>query len=329
MGIKEFAGKVIEDKRTLALIIVLAILWRTYISLDGEIAFWESMCSGIALILLGWILFAYFFDRSVKLKGWIISNRVYQGFGVCLFVTNIFVLLYYVMRWYKLSLVETYLPLDFVFRDVRYVALVVFYCAVIWSAGHLKKMHEDYTALSERRTLLHIVSPLLFPRGKKLKEMSVRELLGSVIMDERTLIVIIGLTFLWRIVISLDKQIALWESMGSGIALFIMGWLFLAYIYAMPEKVRGWSELVRVYHGLSTGVIAINIYVIVYYAMRWYGLTGLGGVTEAYVPLDFVFRDISYFTLVIFYCAAIALSKYLKRAYDGHSLLSAEVSKAR
>jgi hypothetical protein len=329
MGIKEFAGKVIEDKRTLALIIVLAILWRTYISLDGEIAFWESMCSGIALILLGWILFAYFFDMSVKLKGWIISNRVYQGFGVCLFAINIFVLVYYGLRWYRLSLVETYLQLDFIFRDVRYVALVVFYCAVIWSTGYLRKMHEDYTALSEKRTLLHIVSPLLFPRVKKLKEMSVRELLGSVIMDERTLIVIIALTFLWRIFITLDKQIALWESACSGVAVIIMGWLFLAYISVMSGKVRSWSELTKVYHGISTGVIAINLYVIVYYAMRWYGLAGLGGVTEAYVPFDFIFRDISYFTLVIFYCASIALSKYLKRAYDGYSLLSAEVSKAK
>ncbi|MEA2075086.1 MAG: hypothetical protein U9O85_05070 [Euryarchaeota archaeon] len=328
MGIKEFAGKVLEDKRTLALIIVLAILWRTYISLDGEIAFWESLCSGIALILLGWLLFAYFFDMSVKLKGWIISNRVYQGFGVCLCAINIFVLVYYGLRWYRLSFVETYPPLDFIFRDVRYVALVVFYCAVIWSAGYLKKMHEDYTALSERRTLLHIVSPLLFPGVKKLKEMSVRELLGSVIMDERTLIVIIGLTFLWRIFITLDRQIALWESACSGVAVIIMGWLFLAYICVMPGKVRGWPGLVRVYHGISTAVIAINIYVFVYYAMRWYGLAGIGGVTEAYVPLDFVFADISYFALVIFYCASIALSKYLKRAHDGYSLLSAEVSKA-
>jgi hypothetical protein len=329
MGIKDFAGKVIEDKRTLALIMVLTILWRTYISLDGEIAFWESMCSGIALIILGWLLFAYFYGKAAKLKGWVISNRVYLGFTVCLFVINIFVLIYYGIRWYGLLLVETYPPLDFIFRDVRYVALVAFYCAVIWSAGYLKKMHEDYTALSEKRTLLHIVSPLLFPRVKKLKEMSMRELLGSVILDERTLIVIIALTFLWRIFITLDRQIALWESACSGVALFIMGWLFFAYIFVMPGKVRGWSELTKVYHGISTGVIAINIYVIVYYAMRWYGLAGLEGVTEAYVPLDFVFRDISYFTLVIFYCAAIALSKYLKRAYDGYSLLSAEVSKAK
>jgi len=329
MGIKEFAGKVVEDKRTLALIIVLAILWRTYISLDGKIAPWESMRSGIALILLGWLLFAYFFDMSVKLKGWIISNRVYQGFGVCLFVINVFVLIYYGMRWYKLLHVETYPSLDFLFRDVRYVALVVFYCAVIWSAGYLKKMHEDYTALSERKTLLHIVSPLLFPRVKKLKEMSVRELLGSVIMDERTLIVIIGLTFLWRIFITLDKQLALWESACSGVAVIIMGWLFLAYICAMPSRVRGWPGLVRVYHGISTAVIAINIYVIVYYAMMWYMLAGIGGIITVYSPLEFVFRDISYFALVIFYCASIALSKYLKRAHDGYSLLSAEVPKAK
>ena len=329
MGIKEFAGSVIEDKRTLAVIIVLTILWRAYISLGGEIATWESMCSGIALILLGWILFAYFYDRSAKLKGWIISNRVYQGFTVCLFVINVFVLIYYGLRWYRLLHVETYLPLDILLRDVRYVALVVFYCAVIWSAGYLKKMHGDYTSLSEKRTLMHIVSPLLFPRGKKLKEMNMRELLGTVIMDERTLIVIIALTFLWRTTISIGGGIAFWACVCSGVAVFIMGWLFLAYISSMPKEVRNWPELVKVYHGISTGIIAINFYVIVYYAMKWYGLAGIGGVTEAYVPLDFVFADISYFALVIFYCASIALSKYLKRAHEGYSLLSTEVSKAK
>lgn len=329
MGIKEFAGRVIEDKRTLVLIIVLTILWRAYISMNKEIAFWESLCSGIALIILGWILFAYFYDMSLKLKGWIISNRVYQGFTVCLFVINIYVLIYYGTRWYGLLHAETLLPLDFVLRDVRYVALVVFYCAVIWSAGYLKKMHEDYTALSEKGTLLHIVSPFLFPKVKKLKEMSVKELLGTVIMDERTLIVIIGLTFLWRMVISADRQIAPWESVGSGVALFIMGWLFLAYIWSMPEKVKDWSELVKVYHGISAGIIGINIYVIIYYAMDWYRLMVIGGVTRAYVPFEFVFGDISYFAWVIFYCASIALSKHLKRAHDGYSLLSTEVSKAR
>ncbi|MHC1599676.1 MAG: hypothetical protein ACXQS5_02490, partial [Candidatus Methanospirareceae archaeon] len=71
------------------------------------------------------------------------------------------------------------------------------------------------------------------------------------------------------------------------------------------------------------------IYVIVYYAMMWYMLAGIGGIITVYVPLEFVFRDISYFALVIFYCASIALSKYLKRAHDGYSLLSAEISKAK
>jgi len=34
------------------------------------------------------------------------------------------------------------------------------------------------------------------------------------------------------------------------------------------------------------------------------------------VPLDFVFRDIRYFVLVIFYCTSIVLSKYLERASE-------------
>lgn len=327
MGIKGSFEKVILDGRTLIAILLVAILWRTFISLDGEIALWESMCSGIALIIFGWVLFAYLYSMPREVIGWIISKYIYQGITVCLVTINIYALIYYGLRWHELLTVEAYPPLDLLFRDIRYIALVVFYCAVIWSAKYVKKVHEVYISRFKEKTLIKLISPYLYPRVKKLSEMSVSELIGTVITDERTLIVIIGLTFLWRTFISFDFKIALWESMCSGIALFIMGWLLFAYIYSQSRKQRDWLDLVKVYHSIALGVLAINLYALVYYGMRWYSLAVLG--EEAFVPLDFLFRDASYFALVIFYCASIVLSKFLKRAYEEYTLLSAEVSRAR
>jgi len=320
MGVKDSSEKGLSGGQLALGILLVAILWRAVISLDGEISFWESLCSGLALILLGWVLFAYAYRCSRELKGWIISNYIYQGIAVCLVTINIYVLIYYGMRWRELLRVEAYPPLDFISRDIRYIALVVFYCAVIWSTGHLKKMHEDYISRSKEKAVLHIISPFLYPRGKKLSEMSMRELMGTVITDERTLTVILGLTFLWRTFISFDFNIALWESMCSGIALFIMGWLFFAYIYSLSKKQKDWLDLVKVYHSTALGVLAINVYALVYYGMRWYSFAVSG--EEVFVPLVFLFRDANYFALVIFYCASIVLSKFLKRAYEEYTLLS-------
>jgi Ca2+/Na+ antiporter len=330
MGVKDSSEKGVSSSEKgvsggqLALgILLVAILWRAVISLDGEISFWESLCSGLALILLGWVLFAYAYRRSRELKGWIISNYIYQGIAVCLVIINVYTLVYYGMRWYKLLTVEAYLPWDFIFRDVRYFALVVFYCSVIWSEKYVTKMHEEYLSRSKGKTVLHLISPYLHPRGKgkKLREMDLEDLVSTVITDERTLVVLIGLTFLWRIFISLDYKIALWESLGSGVALILLGWLVFAYIYSQSRKQRGWLDLVKVYRGTALGVLAMNLYALAYYGMRWYRLAFL---EEAFVPWDFLFRDVRYFALVMFYCAAIVLSQFLKRAYEEYTLLSTE-----
>jgi hypothetical protein len=325
MGIKESLERIMNG-RTAIVIILVAILWRTVISLDGKIVLWESVCSGTALIILGWVLFAYMYHMSGELKGWLISNYIYLGVVMTLLIINIYALVYYAMRWLRLLSVEAYLPLDFIFRDVRYIALVVFYCSIIWSTGYLKKMHEGYISRSKEKSLLHLISPFIYPRVKKLREMGYKELIGALLTDERTLLVIVGLTFLWRMYISFDYKIVLWESASSGIALMILGWLLFAYLYSLTRKQRDWLDLIKVYHSVALGVVAINMYVIVYYVMRWYRLAGLGGVAEALVPIDFLFRDIRYFALVMFYCASIVLSKFLRRAYEEHRLLSTEVS---
>ncbi|RZN37376.1 MAG: hypothetical protein EFT35_06275 [Methanophagales archaeon ANME-1-THS] len=326
MGIKETVEKVILNGKTAIAILLVAIVWRIFISLDGDIALWESLLSGTPLIILGWILFAYLYHLSKELKGWLISNYIYLGFAVCVLIINFYALIYYALRWYKLLSVEAYLPYDFMFRGVRYIALVMFYCSIIWSTGHLKRMHEEYVARSKEKSLLHIISPYIYTRVKKLREMGYKELIGALLTDERTLLVIVGLTFLWRMYISLDYKIALWESASSGIALMILGWLFFAYVVSLIRKEVDWSDLVKVYRNAALGVFAINIYVLLYYGMRWYTLAGLG-ISEALVPIDFLFRDLQYFALVMFYCASIVLSKFLKRSYEEHKLLFAEVSR--
>ncbi|MEA2075094.1 MAG: hypothetical protein U9O85_05110, partial [Euryarchaeota archaeon] len=149
MDVKEFLEKLIMDRRTLAVIIVAAILWRTAISLDKEIAPWESICSGVALIILGWALFVYVYSLSRKETSWIISNKMAQGIAISLIALNVYVLIYYGMRWYRLLHTEAYLPYDFLLRDVRYVMLVLAYCGIIWAIGHLKKMHDNYVLITE------------------------------------------------------------------------------------------------------------------------------------------------------------------------------------
>jgi cytochrome c oxidase subunit IV len=70
--------------------------------------------------------------------------------------------------------------------------------------------------------------------------------------------------------------------------------------------------MVKIYHGIAVALLAINLYVLVYYGMRWYRLLLVG--EEILPPLDFVFRDIRYFVFVIFYATALALSKWLEKA---------------
>lgn len=175
--------------------------------------------------------------------------------------------------------------------------------------------------------------------------MSVKESFGKAIMDKRTLIVFVMIAILWRAGISLDGEIALWESICSGIALFVMGWTLVAYIYLMSRDLKsvavdfeesmaafaalylksrglgGWLELSKIYRWIAVSIAAINVYVIVYYVMRWYRLAGMGGVEEALVPFDFLFRDIRFITLVVFYCTVMWLAKCLKKVHADYLLL--------
>jgi hypothetical protein len=123
--------------------------------------------------------------------------------------------------------------------------------------------------------------------------MGIKETVSNAVMDKRSLIAVLVIAILWRLGISLDGQIALWESLCSGIALFIMGWSVFAYIYLMSRELKGWLRLCKIYQWIAFCLMAINTYVIVYYGMRWYRLAGVKGVVEAVVPQDFLYNMVN------------------------------------
>lgn len=300
MGLKESFENVIMDGRTLLAIFLLAVVWRILISLDGEIALWESLCSGIALLILGWMLFGYMYHMSLRETDWVVSNRMFQGLAVSLAALNTYVVVYYGMRWLRLLYVEVYVPYDVLIRDVRFCMIVLCYCGLTWTALHLKNMHDSYMLLTKE-----------IPAMRK---PAIKRAFFKVITDERTAIVLIAIAFFWRAFISLDRQIVLWESMCSGIALFILGWVLFGYIISLAWRVTR-PRMMKIYHGIALSIFAINLYVLAYYGMRWYRLIS-AGTEEGLVPWDFVFRDIRFFMIVIFYCSALVLSKWLERAAE-------------
>jgi len=302
MGIKESSGKGITNWRILALIAVAAILGRALISLDKEVTLWESIGSGMFLIILGWFIFGSLYSLSKRETDWIISNKVAQGLAITISTLNIYVLVYYAMRWYRLmTITEVYVPRDYLLRDVRFAALVLAYCGILWAMGYLKKMHDNYMLVTEEMP--------------EMRKVSTAESMFRILTDERTVIVIIGLVFLWRAIISFDKQILLWESMSSGMALFILGWVLFGYVSSLAVRTTR-PSVAKIYQGIAFALFAVNFYVLVYYGMRWYRIIYMAASEEALVPLDFVFRDIRYFVLAIFFCTSIVLSKYLERASE-------------
>ena len=302
--------KAITDERVLIVIVGIAFLWRAVVSSDEKITFWESACSGISLIIIGWIIFAYMYSMSRKPTDWPVSNRIYRGIAVSLLVLNIYVAIYYGMRWFESPLVEVSVPRDFIYRDVRYVLFVMYYCVMLGSARYLRGMREKYRLLIKE-----------MPR-KRAK--NVKEAIFRVMTHERTLVVIIAAAILWRIAISIDNNITFWESTCSGISLIIIGWFLFGYLCALSVKVKHKLDLKKVIQHVALGLCAINIYAVFYYGMRWYELIGriMGEVAETYVPqpLDIVFRDMRYVMLVLFYCTIILLAKHLEKAYEDYTV---------
>jgi hypothetical protein len=307
MDKRETIFKLVTDERILILIVGIAILWRGLLSADESISFRESACSGTTLFITGWVLFAYMYSTSRKQTDWPVTSKIYQGIAVSLLVLNIYVAIYYGMRWFRLLHEEVYIPLDFVFRDVRYLMFLVCYCSVLWTARYLKEMRDKYR--------------LLIKEEPKSYAMSMKESILWVTMHERTLTVIVAAAILWRIAISLDRTITFRESAISCVTLLILGWFLFGYVCALSVKVKRKIELTRVIQGIAFGLMTINIYAIFYYGMSWYVLIlGMEDVSGTYMPVDLLFRNIRYIMLVIFYCTAIVLSTFLEKAYKDYTV---------
>ena len=304
---RESIFKLVTDERILILIVGIAILWRRVISADETISFCESACSGITLSILGWVLFAYMYSTSRKPTDWPVTRKIYQGIAASLLVLNIYVAIYYGMRWFRLLHEEIYMPMDFVFRDVRYLMLVLCYCSVLWTARYLKEMRDKYQLLIKEE-----------PKGHA---GSMKESVLWVTMHERTLTVIVVAAILWRIAISFDHTISVRESAISCVILLLLGLFLFGYVCALSVKAKRKIELTRVIQGIAAGLMAINIYAIFYYGMRGYILIlGLGDVSGTYVPFDLLFRNMRYIMLIIFYCTAIVLSTFLEKAYKDYTV---------
>lgn len=297
--------KVLTDDRILLLIIVSAIAWRAVVSLDGTEVLWESICSGISLFILGWLLFGYLYSRSRRPTPWPVSNGIYQRISFNLLVLNGYILLSYALRWSSLLQIEVHRPLELAFRDIQYLLFVIFYAAVLWSTKPLKRMHERYRFLVSRSML---------------PERSLRSALFKVLTDERTLLVLIGIAFLWRTGLSFDYTITFWESTCSYIIQLIIGWFLFGYLCALSVKVKKRVELRMVSQGLACALCAINLYALAYYGIMVYGLIALQDVEERFTPIVYIFGDARFFTLVLFYYTTILISKFLEKAYADYTV---------
>jgi hypothetical protein len=292
-------AKALRDERIVVGLPGLALVWRVLVSLDQTEALWESICSGLSLFLLGWICFGYIYSLSRKPTRWPVSTMLCQRISLGLLVLNGYLLIYYGLRWTGVLHKEAYLPLDFIVRDIRYVTFVLAYSAILWSTKYLKQMQEGYRFL---------FSP------SKLADRSMREVVFTVITDERTLLVLIGLAFLWRTVISFDYTLTIGESMASGIALLIIGWFLLGYMCALAVKTRARVALSRLIQVLTFALGTLNVYVLAYYGMTWYRLVITGVLREVLAPLDSLFGDLGFFSLVLFYFTAMLVAESLEKA---------------
>ncbi len=303
---RDLLFRAITDERVLIVIVGVALLWRAVVSSDETVTICESVCSGISLSIIGWLLLGYMYSKSRKPTEWPVSSRIYRGIALSLLVINIYVAIYYGMRWTGLLHVEVSVSRDYVYQDLRYVIFIVYYCVSIAAARYLRGMHENYRLLIKE-------SP---------KQRAIKEALFFVMTHERTLVVVIAAAILWRVAIRSNHEVTLWESTVSGISLIIWGWSIFGYLCALSVKVKYKPDLRRVIQYVALGLCAVNVYAVSYYGLRWYGLIWriTGETTETYVLQPQVFKDVRYVMLVLFYCAIVLLAKHLVKAYEDYTV---------
>ncbi len=305
---REFVFRIITDERLLVIIVGIAVLWRMVVSSDKEISTGECVLSAVSLSIVGWLLMAYMYSNSRRETDWQVSGRIYRGIAIALIVINLYIAIYYGLRGCGCLRVEVSELRDLVYRDASYVLFVMYYCVTIAMMRYLKVMQRNYRLLIRMRE----------------ERRSGRGDIFWIITHERTLIVILSVAILWRAVISSDGCITFWESTYSGISLAIISWSLFGYLCALAIKVKYKHELRRVIQYIAMGLCAVNVYSLLYYALRWYELLcrfmGEAAVCKPYVPtpMDVLFCDVRYVLIILFYCTVMLLSKHLETAYHDY-----------
>ncbi len=312
---REFLFRAITDERVLIVIVGIALLWRAVASSDETVTFWESACSGVSLSIIGWLLFGYMYSMSRKPTDWSVSNRIYRSIAISLLVINIYVAIYYGMRWSGLLRVEISVSHDYIYQDLRYVIFMMYYCVAIAAARYLRGMREKYR--------------LLIKESPKKRAKNIKEAVFFVMTHERTLVVVIVAAILWRVAIRSNQEVNFWESTLSGISLIVWGWSIFGYLCALSVKVRHKPDLTRVIQHVALGLCAVNIYAVFYYGLRWYEqICRIMGVVTVPQSLDMVFNDIRYVMLVLFYCAIVVLAKHLVKAYEDYTVPARKIERS-
>lgn len=132
------------------MMIGIAFLWRTVISFDYTVTFWESTCQYIIQLIIGWFLFGHICAVAVKAREKPDLIKVVQGIALALSTINVYALVYYGLCWYSLVGLVAYfevffVPADYIFQDLRFFALVIFYYTMIVLSKFLETASADYT----------------------------------------------------------------------------------------------------------------------------------------------------------------------------------------
>jgi hypothetical protein len=127
----------------LSIIVILVVLWRVYVTLNEGVTLWESIVSGIALMLIGWYCTVTTLQLRKTITG--LLNKIYLWIGTSTACINIFVLLYYIERWGVIFMgASNVVPLENIWRSLRFILYTLFYCSIFWLTNYLKEMSDDY-----------------------------------------------------------------------------------------------------------------------------------------------------------------------------------------
>ncbi len=119
-------------------LVIAMMLWRVYANYDRRVSLLESFTSGMILLIVGWYCAVVILRLRKTITG--LLSKIYLWLGISTVCVNIFVMEYYLQRWFLISrLDERTIP-----SEVGFIIWVAFYCSVLWLTNYVKEMSEDY-----------------------------------------------------------------------------------------------------------------------------------------------------------------------------------------